>query len=101
MNLAEYAAYDALGLAELVRSRQVTPEELRETALRAIEALNRDLNAVIETYAGGAPGANASVDPEARFAGVPFLVKDVGLHFEGIKCEFCSRLCEGMVARGG
>ena len=99
MNLAEYAAYDALGLAELVRSRQIAPGELRETALRAIEALNRDLNAVIETYADGAPGAHASSDPDARFGGVPFLVKDVGLHFEGIKCEFCSRLCEGMVAR--
>ena len=98
MKLAEYAAYDALGLAELVRSREVSPRELRETALRAIEVGNRALNAIIETYADGAPGANASTDPEGRFAGVPFLVKDVGLHFRGIKCEFCSRLCEGMVA---
>ena len=98
MNLAEYATYDALGLAELVRSRQVTPGELRETALRAIEVLNRDLNAIIETFRDGAPGARNSTDLDGPFAGVPFLVKDVGLHFEGIKCEFCSRLCEGMVA---
>ena len=98
MKLAEYAAYDALGLAELVRSRQVAPLELRETALRAIDVLNRDLNAIIETYADGAPAAGSSTDPNGRFAGVPFLVKDVGLHFKGIKCEFCSRLCEGMIA---
>ena len=98
MKLAEYAAYDALGLAELVRSRQVAPRELRETALRAVEVLNRDLNAIIETYADAAPAAGTSTDPGGRFAGVPFLVKDVGLHFGGIKCEFCSRLCEGMVA---
>ena len=98
MKLAEYAAYDALGLAELVRSREVTPGELREAALRAIDALNRDLNAIIEIYPDGAPATNVSEGSEGRFAGVPFLVKDVGLHFEGIKCEFCSRLCEGMVA---
>ena len=98
MKLTEYAAHDALGLAELVRSRQVAPRELRESALRAIEALNRDLNAVIEIYPDGAPASNTSAVPEGRFVGVPFLVKDVGLHFEGIKCEFCSRLCEGMVA---
>ena len=30
MTLSEYAARDALGLAELVRSRQVSPRELRE-----------------------------------------------------------------------
>ena len=98
MKLSEYAACDALGLAELVRSRQVSPRELRESALRAIDAANRELNAIIEIYPDGAPGAGASAAPEGPFAGVPFLVKDVGPHFEGIKCEFCSRLCEGMVA---
>ena len=98
MKLAEYAAYDALGLAGLVRSRQVAPAELREAALRAIDALNRELNAIIEIYPDGAPATNVSAGSEGRFAGVPFLVKDVGLHFKGIKCEFCSRLCEGMVA---
>ena len=98
MNLAEYAAHDALGLAELVRSRQVSPPELRETALRAVDALNRNLEAIIETWPDGAPGTGTSTAHDGPFAGVPFLVKDVGPHFEGIKCEFCSRLCEGMVA---
>lgn len=98
MNLTEYAAYDALGLAELVRSGQITPRELQAIALKAIEALNPDLNAIIETYPDGAPGASGSAQLDGPFAGVPFLVKDVGLHFAGIKCEFCSRLCEGMVA---
>jgi amidase len=35
MNLAEYASYDALGLAELVAKKQVTPKELALTALAA------------------------------------------------------------------
>jgi amidase len=46
-----YAESDALDLAELVRTRQVSPAELVETAIEAIEALNPALNAVvIRTY---------------------------------------------------
>ena len=97
MNLSEYAAYDALGLAELIKSKEVSSKEVFETALRAVEAVNGDLNAIIETFPEGAPGPPANA-VDGAFYGVPFLVKDVGLHFEGIKCEFCSRLCEGMVA---
>ena len=32
MNLAEYAKYDGLGLAELVAKKQVSPKELAATA---------------------------------------------------------------------
>ena len=97
MNLAEYASYDALGIAALIKNKQISSSEVVETALRAIAAVNRDLNAIIETYPEGAPGSDTSSPADGPFAGVPFLVKDVGLHFAGIKCEFCSRLCEGMV----
>ena len=97
MNLAEYASYDALGIAALIKNKQISSSEVFETALQAIAAVNGDLNAIIETYPEGAPGSGTSSPPDGPFAGVPFLVKDVGLHFAGIKCEFCSRLCEGMV----
>ena len=50
MNLSEYSAYDAIGLAELVAKNQVTPKELAETAAGAIEAGNPKVNAVVETY---------------------------------------------------
>ena len=43
MKLAEYAAYDALGLAELVERKHVTPRELSETARKAIDALNPEI----------------------------------------------------------
>ena len=49
MNLKEYASYDGLGLAELVRKRDVTPKELAATAAAAIEAVNPQVNAVVET----------------------------------------------------
>ena len=50
MNLAEYARYDGLGLAELVAKKQVSPKELAQTALKAIEVANPSVNAVVETY---------------------------------------------------
>lgn len=45
--LPNYEAYDALGLAELVRTGQITPAELVEEAIARIERLNPVLNAVI------------------------------------------------------
>ena len=49
MKLSEYAACDALGLADLVAKKQVSPTALAETAARAIEAINPAVNAVVET----------------------------------------------------
>ena len=43
----EYDKYDALGLAELVRKKKVSPVELCEEAIDRIEKLNPKLNAVI------------------------------------------------------
>jgi hypothetical protein len=34
MNVSDYAKHDAIGLAELVATNQVTPKELAETAAR-------------------------------------------------------------------
>ena len=50
MKLAEYASHDALGLAALVASGQVSPTELAATAASAIAAINPAINAVVETY---------------------------------------------------
>ena len=44
---AEYERYDGLGLAELVRRGQVTPEELLDAAIERVEARNGAVNAVI------------------------------------------------------
>jgi amidase len=97
MKLSEYATYDAMGLADLIKSGEVAAPEVRDCALRAIDAVNGDINAVIETYDDPVP-APSDTPSDAPFSGVPYLIKDVGAHFGGLKCEFCSRLCEGMVA---
>lgn len=39
MNLSEYAAQDALGLAALIARREVTAAEVRDAALAAFAAL--------------------------------------------------------------
>tara|TARA_B100001939_G_scaffold293584_2_gene266232 strand:+ start:8977 stop:10422 length:1446 start_codon:yes stop_codon:yes gene_type:complete len=96
MKLTEYAEYDGLGLAELVRSGQVSVRELTQTALEAIHALNPQLNAVIETF-DESPD-NPDGQGSGPFQGVPFLIKDVVLHCEGRKCEMGSRLAKGLVA---
>jgi len=73
---SEFSRYDALGLAELVRTGQVTPQELAEDAIRKIDALNPSLNAVIcKTYDHARQRASAT-SRHGVFAGVPFVVKD-------------------------
>ena len=75
--LSQFSRYDALGLAELVRARQVTPKELVEDAIRRIEALNSKLNAVIcKTYDRALQQCTSATAHDGLFMGVPFLVKD-------------------------
>jgi amidase len=75
-SVSEFSRYDALGLAELVRTNQVTPSELVEDAIRKIEAVNPKLNAVIcKTYDRARQRASA-VARDGVFAGVPLVVKD-------------------------
>ena len=73
----DYVRHDGLGLAALVRSGEVSPGELLETAIARIEAHNPALNAVIRTRYDAARSEAAQVDRAAPFAGVPFLVKDL------------------------
>ncbi|NDF64856.1 MAG: hypothetical protein EB096_06745, partial [Betaproteobacteria bacterium] len=48
MSWREWAAQDAVGLAQLVRQRHVTPAELAQQAAAGIAATNPTLHGVIE-----------------------------------------------------
>lgn len=51
MKLSEYSGLDATALADLIRRKQVSPEEVLETSLEALEKINGKLNAVVDyTY---------------------------------------------------
>lgn len=97
MNLAEYATYDGLGLANLVRRREVSPSELAETAAAAIARTDPAINAVVELYGDRIENCDEATLGSGPFRGVPFLIKDVFGHEAGRRIEFGSRLCEGML----
>lgn len=78
MKTSEYASHDALGLAALVASGEISALELVETAIAAIGDLNPTLNAVIhESYERAREEARGDL-PDGPFRGVPFLLKDLG-----------------------
>lgn len=84
MPFEEYDRYDAAGLAELVRRREVTPAELCETAISRIEDQNPRLNAVI-TPMFDLARARAAGPLSGPFAGVPFLLKDLLAAYAGVR----------------
>jgi amidase len=92
----EYISHDALGLAALVRNRDVTPGELLDMALTRARALNARLNAVVHFMEGDA-GAAATSPPAGPFSGVPFLAKDLITFYKGHPTTSGSRLLTGVV----
>ncbi|MEE1783766.1 amidase [Streptomyces sp. SP17BM10] len=95
MKLSEYATYDGVGLAELVARGDMTAAELAATAQLACEAVNPQLNAVVETW----PAQDAPAPGSTPLAGVPFLIKDLAVAMAGKRVELGSRLAAGNVAR--
>ncbi|MER8486475.1 amidase family protein [Mesorhizobium sp. M1322] len=81
--LETYAESDALDLAGLVKRGEVSPAELVEAAIITIERLNPALNAVIHRLHEMARASAVTVDRSARFAGVPFLLKELGSSWTG------------------
>lgn len=82
---AEYEQYDALGLAELVRKKQVTPEQLLEAAIERVEARNPAVNAVtMKLYDYGRKMIAAGL-PDGPFRGVPYLMKDLTSPIAGVR----------------
>ena len=46
MSFKEYDEYDAMGLAELVKKKEVSAEELLDEAIQRTEKVNGQINAV-------------------------------------------------------
>ena len=69
---------DATAQAELVASGAVSPDELLDAALAAVDRLNPSLNAVVLVQEAAARRAIRDGLPKGPFRGVPFLLKDLG-----------------------
>jgi amidase len=94
MEVTEYVAYDAVGLAELIARGDVTSAEVQAAAHRAARAVNPRINAVVETW----PADEETAAGGGPLAGVPFLIKDIGVAMKGRRMELGSRLAAGNVA---
>jgi len=84
MDFSEYAELDAIGLAEHINKGEVSAAEVEVVARNAISEKNPLLNAIISTVEGQ-PSSDGSL------SGVPFLVKELVIHAEGVPCRAGSR----------
>lgn len=86
MNFEEYRTYDATGLAKLVADKEVSAVELLTLASQRAAAVNPRINAIVRDVPA-APTADLS----GPFAGVPFLIKDLGQDYAGLPTSAGSR----------
>ncbi|NQW11934.1 MAG: amidase [Alphaproteobacteria bacterium] len=94
----EYADHDALSLASLIAGGDVTPEEVLEAAIARADVVNPHINAIVHRLDGAARGRVAADLPTGLFAGVPFLLKDLGACQQGVPMGNGSRLWADFVA---
>lgn len=90
MDHGEYAAQDGLGLAGLIAAGELSPAE----ALRAAQARAREVNPQINAIVRRMDDiAEARLREELRgpFAGVPFLIKDLGQDYAGLPTTYGCR----------
>lgn len=99
LSFDEYRTYDALGLAELVRKGEVSPQELLDVAIARAEAVNPAINAIVFKLYDQARAAAGQTDRNAPFAGVPFLVKDLGVEVKDAPIRTGCRGFEGKISK--
>lgn len=95
---------DAVGQAELLRSKKISPTELVDLAIAAVERVNPRLNAVIhprferarsEARSVAAASTDGVAQPGGEFAGVPIVVKDLNCQIAGEPYHLGTRFLKG------
>jgi amidase len=97
MTFRDYGDYDALGLAGLVSSGQVSASELLDEALSRTSQANPKINAIVHLMEARAREALTAGLPAGPFSGVPFLVKDLMTACAGEPMRCGSRLFQDFV----
>jgi Asp-tRNA(Asn)/Glu-tRNA(Gln) amidotransferase A subunit family amidase len=95
---ALFDRHDGLGLAELVRRRDVSAKELLDAAIARVEKHNPKLNAVVTRMYDLARAAIGAGLPSGPFTGVPYLLKDLGVLYTGVVTSAGSRAFADAVA---
>src|ERR1700761_4759000 len=87
MAFKEYGNYDGVGLAELVRKKQVSAAELLDEAIARTAKVDPEINAVVVRHYDFARRQIEAGLPDGPFTGVPFLLKALDL-LEGTRTTF-------------
>ena len=98
MKFEEYRKHDAISLAGLITKRQVSAEELLETAIARAEQVNPAINAIVHKKYERARAAVAAGLPDGPLKGVPYLIKDLGFFETGEPATFGSNLFKDFIA---
>ena len=92
---AHYLQADACALADLVRKGEVSANELLTLALRRSQAMQERLGAISQLLEPVGRACVAGLDLTAPFAGVPFLIKDLGSPLAGALSQLgCRHLAQ-------
>src|SRR5258706_3309611 len=79
MAFKEYGDYDGMGLAELVRKKQVSARELLDEAIARTTRVDPQINAVVVKHYDYAERRIDNGLSDGPFTGVPFLLKDLDI----------------------
>ncbi len=94
----DYDKYDGLGLAELIRKKQITPTELLHAVRQRLEAVNPKLNAFAALFFDKAEAQIKQGLPDGPFKGVPYALKDLGMNLTGTVTTYGSRVWKNNLA---
>jgi amidase/6-aminohexanoate-cyclic-dimer hydrolase len=95
---AEYDQYDALGLAELIAKKQITPLELLNAVRERAAAINPKINAICHEFFDKAEAQMKQGLPPGIFRGVPFAVKDLRADVAGTPMLSGSRVFKNYIS---
>ena len=73
----EFLDHDAIDLANLLKTKEISQLELVEVVIRRIEAMNPSLNFMTNRFYDRARGMAGNISLDTPFAGVPLLLKDM------------------------
>lgn len=97
LSAEEYNRHDAVGLAALVATGEVTAAEVLQESMARIEAADRPLNGVVATCFDDAHRNVGALLPTGPLTGVPYLVKDLNTWVRGMPATNGSRALANFV----
>ena len=92
LSFQDYSRYDALGLADLIRRREASAEEVLAAAIARTREVDGRVNSVVIPMFEEAQARVRAGLPNGPFTGVPYLLKDLGIYYTGFRttggCRF-------------